>query len=338
MSITTQFTSNQNKELLWNLLIEQNSFNGIDSNHKTNIESVFERTIKIVDFNLKNDILFNKNKEVIKEMISYLNTLKKSSQVPTLSYQNKTLNYTHDEIQKVKMDRFDNDLKQKQVEFENVIKKNVPESIDFSDKMDEKIGDKMDLLISQTIAMRENQLNQILSKTIPPNKQKSIESNSPLFQIDSNTNINTNASMITQLNANINNSTNRDYIKLNIGEDVELNLSKNILDLSENNNKKVSFDETKNIYNYSNQQNIIKNEKVNELEYKTDPIKLNSFLNKLKHTEPIEHNIDLKQLQSIGHIELKNKTIVNENNKLDLIINLLNTINLKLDNVLHNNQ
>lgn len=319
--MSEQFTNNQNKELLWGLLIEQNSFNGIEPKHKSNIESIFERTIKIVDINLKNELLFHKNKEVIKQMILYLNTLKNSSHVPSVSSQPKSLNYTHDEIHKEKIEKFDNEVKQKQIEFDNIIKKDIPKSIDFSEKIDEKIGDKMDLLISQTLAMRENQLKQILSETTPPNKQNSIDSSGPLFQVDPTNNL-------KQANMNMNNVNtiiNKDYNKLNIGEDIDTNLTKNmIVDLNinsnNNNNKKVSFDETQNIYN---------NEKVNELEYKTDPMKLNSFLNKLKHVENNEN--------SDQYVEIKKNTILNEKNKLDIIINLLNEVNLKLDKVLHNN-
>lgn len=315
------FTSNENKELLWGVLIEQNSFKDIDPKHKSNIEIVFERTIKIINFNMKNEELFNKNKEVIKEMVVYLNTLRNSSQLPS-SYQNKTLNYTHDEIHKEKLERFDNQLKQKQVEFETIIKKNVPESIDFSDKMDEKIGDKMDLLISQTIAMRENQLKQILGETAPPNKQSSLDSSGSLFQILANTNNNINNTNV------VNNSINSGYIKLNIGEDLDLNLSKNIVDLNKNNNKKVSFDENKYINNSSKLNLIQENGNENEIEYKTNPMKLNSFLNKLKQ---VETNGDLQSEQTV---EIKNKTVVDENIKLDLIINLLYEINSKLDKIL----
>ena len=321
------FTSNQNKELLWGLLIEQNSFNGIDAKHKSNIELVFERTIKIVDLNQKNDSLFNKNKEVIKEMVIYLNTLKTSQQSHNLQ-QNNSLNYTHDEIHKAKIERFDNELKQKQHEFESIIKKDVPNSIDFSDKLDEKIGDKMDLLISQTIAMRENQLKQILSETSPPNKSniQNLTNSTPLFKIDS-------------LSKNVsNNNTNKDYVKLNIGEDVDANLTKNIIVDLNNNNKKVSFDDKEHIFNYENQSNS--NE--NELEYRTDHTKLNSFLNKLKHIENNDFNTQISTIvnesENNGFSIENNKIGLNnlDSNKLDLIINLLNTINLKLDKVLYN--
>ena len=311
-----QFTNNKNKELLWGLLIEQKSFNGIDTKHKSNIELVFERTIKIIDSNLKNELLFNKNKEVIKEMVVYLNTLRRPMQ-SQVAQQTNIQNYTYDEIHKAKLDRFDNELKQKQKEFDSIIKKDAPNSIDFSDKMDEKIGDKMDLLISQTITMRENQLKEILNENTPNNPTPD-DLTSPLFQMDS---INNNNIYSIVNNKENTKNINRDYIKLNIGEDIDIDekITKNIIvDLNSNTiNKKVKFDESQNVYNYEN-----------DSDYKTNHTKLNSFLNKLKQVDADSTNLN--------HVINNNEKVsdINAVNQVELIINLLNTINLKLDKVL----
>jgi len=320
--MSENFTSNQNKELLWGLLIEQNSFNGIETKHKSNIELVFERTIKIVETNLKNNSLVDKNKEVIKQMITYLNTLKRPQ---SLSQENKQ-NYTFDEIHKAKLERFDNELKKKQIEFESIIKKDAPNHIDFSDKIDEKIGDKMDLLISQTIAMRENQLKQILSETIP-NKQTVDEISVPLFDINYSDPLSTTSS----------NVNNRDSIKLNIGEDIDGLLNQNIIvDLNNNTHKKVSFNENQNIYKYENEL-MNTNSDENNIELKTNPVKLNTFLNKLKQVQSQDKiNEDSFNNEKINNEKKQNtrfeeQSIKTDNNKLDLIINLLNELNLKLD-------
>ena len=311
-----QFTNNKNKELLWGLLIEQKSFNGIDTKYKSNIELVFERTIKIIDTNLKNELLFNKNKEVIKEMVVYLNTLRRPLQ-SQVAQQTNIQNYTYDEIHKAKLDRFDNELKQKQKEFDSIIKKDAPNSIDFSDKMDEKIGDKMDLLISQTITMRENQLKEILNENTPNNPTPD-DLTSPLFQMDS---INNNNIYSIVNNKENTKNINRDYIKLNIGEDIDIDekITKNIIvDLNSNTiNKKVKFDESQNVYNYEN-----------DSDYKTNHTKLNSFLNKLKQVDADSTNLN--------HVINNNEKVsdINAVNQVELIINLLNTINLKLDKVL----
>lgn len=330
--MNNQFTSNSNKELLWNLLIEQNSFNGINPKYKSTIQNAFENTIININNENINISLIDKNKEVIKKMLIFINSLHNNinNSNNNTSHNGQTVvnlnqgqkNYTYEDLQRIKIEKFDNELKQKQIEFDNIIKKDKPKQMDFSDKLDEKIGDKMDLLISEKIALRENQLKQILKEHPPP-----IMSNTS----DSSTKINSNT---LQMNNNMNKtdfnpvlfqnkvlqSKNNEIIHLSIGNDINLK-SDSIIDL----NKRVTFNDSEpTVYNY---------EKDNEeLQFKTNPIKLNTFLNKLKNTSERENEDTNLNINNTNNINKENDyKFLQLDNKLDNIINLLSEIKNKLD-------
>ena len=47
-------TNTQNKELLWNVLSNNNVFNNIPENNFHNVKNIFEDTIKNIDYNISN--------------------------------------------------------------------------------------------------------------------------------------------------------------------------------------------------------------------------------------------------------------------------------------------
>ena len=74
------FILNENKSMLWQLMIEQNLFNNIPDSYQKNVQNIYEDVIKNV--NKTNYDLTNKNKMVIIEMQKNIyklkNELKKS--------------------------------------------------------------------------------------------------------------------------------------------------------------------------------------------------------------------------------------------------------------------
>jgi hypothetical protein len=68
---------------------------------------------------------------------------------------------TSKEIQKEKQDLFQKDLEQKQKEFENFMAKPVPESLDFSDNINEQPISEMEAMIKKTLEERNFEIQQI---------------------------------------------------------------------------------------------------------------------------------------------------------------------------------
>ena len=213
------FTGNENKGIIWDILVEQKIFENVESKHKYEIKDIFEQTILITEKQGRGLSLIEKNKEVIKTMVIKLDTFKKQLlNKPPVPRQ-----YTNDELHKERQSAFERELKRKQTEFDGLTR-TAPEKIDFSDIVDEKIGDKMDMLLAETIASRERQLNQVLQTQTPEQATKWIEGN-----LDENG--------IENKGQNIN---------LKIGNDtyIQDNLIVNL-------DKKVSFNDTNKIQNFS---------------------------------------------------------------------------------------
>ena len=181
---------------------------------------IFEQTILITEKQGRGLSLIEKNKEVIKTMVIKLDTFKKQllNKPPSVPRQ-----YTNDELHKERQSAFERELKRKQTEFDGLAR-TAPEKIDFSDIVDEKIGDKMDMLLAETIASRERQLNQVLQTQTPEQATKWIEGNG-------------NENGIENKGQNIN---------LKIGNDtyIQDNIIVNL-------DKKVSFNDTNKIQNFS---------------------------------------------------------------------------------------
>ena len=216
----TDFTGNENKGIIWDILVEQKIFENVESKHKYEIKDIFEQTILITEKQGRGLSLIEKNKEVIKTMVIKLDTFKKQllNKPPSVPRQ-----YTNSELHKERQSAFERELKRKQTEFDGLTR-TAPEKIDFSDIVDEKIGDKMDMLLAETIASRERQLNQVLQTQTPDQATKWIEGN-----LDENG--------IENKGQNIN---------LKIGNDtyIQDNIIVNL-------DKKVSFNDTNKIQNFS---------------------------------------------------------------------------------------
>ena len=72
-----EFVSNNNKSLLWELLQENNIFNGISNNQFNNIHVLFENTINNIDKLHSGMSLLNKNKIAMDELVKQINIEKR---------------------------------------------------------------------------------------------------------------------------------------------------------------------------------------------------------------------------------------------------------------------
>jgi hypothetical protein len=293
----TDFTSIHNKGIVWGLLIEQNFFNGVDQKHKLEIKDLFEQTILIVEKQGRGLSLIEKNKEVIKTMVISLDSFKKQSIVNT------PRQYTNEELHKERQNMFERELKRKQTEFDGLTR-TTPESIDFSDKLDEKIGDKMDMLLAQAIAVREKQLNQVVQTINPEIATKWIENGNKIGNV-----------LIDEQNE-------QNVRNLKIGPDTSIQENQ-IVNLDKR-PQRVTFNETNNIiHNYPSIVNDVEKEKSSG-----NDMGLN-FLKMLKK-EPEAITMDMDNEYS----EYSHKEIEAMKREINKINNKINDIHSKQEDII----
>lgn len=316
----SEFVSNENKAILWDILSEKNLFEGIDIKYRYEIKDSFEQTILLVEKQGRGLSLIEKNKDVIKNMVIALDSFRRQKQTQSTVPRQ----YTNEELHKERQKAFERELQRKQTEFDGLTRK-IPEKIDFSDKTDEKIGDKMDLLLAKTIASREKQLKQALQVQDPEMATKWIE------------NGNQNGITNVMIPDNFEQQDLSQNINLKIGEEAQI-LENQIVNLDKRNQKiqRVSFnDDSNKILNFSVESapnSIINQRENNPLISKMKEIhnKPNSdndigfnFFKMLKKDEP--ESLNEKTLD--GNLLSKEETDKISNNTLE------NNIRLDIDNL-----
>jgi len=160
-----EYTSNDNKGLLWGILQESNIFDGINNNDFDKIKHIFENTIYNVSLNNQNESLIDKNKVTIEEMIRKINKEKEGRneyREHKLSESSKIkVVYKAEDLKQERLSEFNAKLQKYQDENGTLGKINKPDEISFIDKNDmedKPIGDEMDRLISERLANREREL------------------------------------------------------------------------------------------------------------------------------------------------------------------------------------
>jgi hypothetical protein len=150
-----KFTSNQNKGLVWKLLGDDGVFNGIPEGKSGLIKNEFDRKFALIASQLTPaDNVINLDKRVMTEMIKDMALYKNNNE--------KEIMYNAADLAQIKQQKFAAELSNKKKEFDNFTTP-VPEKIDFSDDLDTPIGSEMDKILAEQIALRENQLNMVLS-------------------------------------------------------------------------------------------------------------------------------------------------------------------------------
>ena len=170
-----QFTSDNNKGILWKLMVDNNIFHDISENKADLIKNEFDKKIDLIGMQITAaDQLVGLNKRVISEMVNDLDRhrVKGSTKGSALSNpKGSALSnpidpppYNSTEIGQQRQQKFATELKNKQTEFDTLNNKQLPNKIDFLDKNEDMpIGDMENLLAAQ-IAARERELNIVLGK------------------------------------------------------------------------------------------------------------------------------------------------------------------------------
>ena len=165
----TDFSSNENKGMMWQLLYEQGAFNNISNNYINNIKSDFDKIVNVINTKRELD-LTNKNKLLLTEIVKYLEQYKENSRHVTRPLE---------EFQ-IKMDK---DLKEKEKEFIELIKRPSPAEIDFTEKIDEPLKESsINSMLNKMIAEREIEINNIIPPP-PEKKETNQETNQEINKI-----------------------------------------------------------------------------------------------------------------------------------------------------------
>ena len=145
--------SEQNKELLWNILSTNKAFVNIPESKYSNVKAIFENAItkifnenkEIIIANYKTgdskNIVMQLNKVILQNIMIDINNFKKSLLTPI---------DIKDIFKNEKSEEFEKELIEKKVSFANLISKRVPEAIDFSETKD--------------IPLENNSMNELLER------------------------------------------------------------------------------------------------------------------------------------------------------------------------------
>ena len=158
--------SEQNKELLWNILSSNKAFVSIPESKFSNVKAIFENAIikifnenkELVISNYKTgdsqNIVMQLNKIILQNIMLDINNFKKSLLTPI---------DIKDIYKNEKSEEFEKEFLQKKVSFSNLITKKVPDEIDFRDTKD--------------VPLENNSMNELLERI-----QRERASDVPLVQ------------------------------------------------------------------------------------------------------------------------------------------------------------
>ena len=176
--MAAQFSSNENKALLWNMLSTHGAFNGLPASSGDIIKDQFERTVKNISESKSplSSSLVDLNKMTLSAMMRDLESFRQGPPKPTPPQRELSL-VSAAAIQEQKQAVFQQGLTNKQTEFNTFMVNPIPPKIDFTDKnseIDKPLGSEMDRLLAEAMAKREMDLNVNLppaaapSTTMPP--------------------------------------------------------------------------------------------------------------------------------------------------------------------------
>ena len=165
--------SEQNKELLWNILSSNKAFVNIPESKFPNVKAIFESNItkifnenkEIFTSNYKTgdskNIVMQLNKIILQNIMLDINSFKKSLLVPA---------HIKDIYKNEKSEEFDKELLEKKVSFSNLITKKVPETIDFSETKDSPLeNNSMNELLERIQRERNNDVPMLMPSISVPN-------------------------------------------------------------------------------------------------------------------------------------------------------------------------
>lgn len=163
----SEFQSQTNKAILWNLFLEDKIIQPSTHEEMVQIQNIFEKICQTVDKQLGSTAqTLEKNKLCIQNMIS---VMKQSNNV-----EKQEQPYSKEDISKMKREAMSKKFEGKQQEFSNLIHAKRPEEIDFSDKTPEEDIIK-NFQIERTMEAREQELQRIMNENQTEQQKKQAE-------------------------------------------------------------------------------------------------------------------------------------------------------------------
>lgn len=151
--------SEENKELLWNILYNNNAFKNIPDSKFDVIKSIFESNIaKSLQKNqeiISNKDIIRLNKVILQNILIDVNNLKKSFIDPI----NSKDNYKNERTVE-----FEKEFLEKKESFNNLMVKQSPKTIDFSDSKDKPLENN---IMNELLEKMQKERNNTMSKSLP---------------------------------------------------------------------------------------------------------------------------------------------------------------------------
>ena len=172
----SEFINRENVEMLWEIIIDEDSLKG---NNMEQLNNYFQNEVRVFYEGAENidgepgDGLFQMNKNFITTFMETI-SIRTHQQQKQSNKHPYNLNtpaefVTVEEIHADRKNQFEKDLSNKQNEFQRAIALQVPESPNFSDRLDRPIKE-MDELIARTLAERNFEIEHIRSVASTTNK------------------------------------------------------------------------------------------------------------------------------------------------------------------------
>lgn len=165
----TEFNSNKNKALLWNLMLQGEVFVGVPEESYEKVKSLFEKEMEVVSKMSTDTNLTELNKTLLLELTKKINSLYKSY-VPV----------TNKDIRDQRTREFTEQLSTKQKDFDDFITLKKPSDIEFADAIDTPIEDNIDDILEDMMLQREKDMNKVISTHNPELATKWIKEASPI--------------------------------------------------------------------------------------------------------------------------------------------------------------
>ena len=138
MTTPTGFLSIENKGLLWNVLYENNAFDGIPKDQVSSIQNLFEKSLHAANTDGKDLIILNK--DFISGFIHKIDSLKQRSSV----------------VSNNRKEEVNSQFTNRQQELSTLLNPQPPKGIDFADADDMPLDkSKIDSMLQATIRQRE---------------------------------------------------------------------------------------------------------------------------------------------------------------------------------------
>jgi len=169
--MTQPLETNENKQLLWGILMEEGVFKGLSGSMLPTIQAVFENTIQeIKKASPAGTPLKILNMSVIQRLAREIPQFSRNAGqvLPTQPHISPIELIYADDIHKHKQSELETRLRQQENDMKSFLDRPKPEEIDFSDELyDKPLGDDMERIINETLAARERDL-EMISKSIKP--------------------------------------------------------------------------------------------------------------------------------------------------------------------------